>query len=105
MVPRFSPGRVDLGGAALLDRLVRLSTGVALILALIGVRLVLSWAHGLSDGVPETSTNVSLSFIVVVLTVTTLASLWKVRRDPSARAYAGSLTGHPPTGEHTSEAE
>jgi tellurite resistance protein TerC len=78
----------------LLDRLVYLSTGLALILAFIGVKLVLHWAHGIWAGVPEISTNVSLAVIVVVLTVTTVASLVKVRRDPTARAHAGSLRAH-----------
>ena len=34
----------------------------------------------------------SLGVIVVVLTVTTVASLMAVRRDPSKRAHAGSFT-------------
>ena len=80
----------------LLDRLVFLSTGLALILAFIGVKLVLHYGHGLNDSVPEISTNLSLAVIVVVLTVTTVASLIKVRRDPSARAHAGSLTAREP---------
>jgi tellurite resistance protein TerC len=79
----------------LLDRLVYLSTGLALILAFIGVKLILHWAHtDLSPAVPEIGTPVSLAVIVVVLIVTTVASLIKVRRDPSARAHAGSLRGH-----------
>jgi len=78
----------------LLDRLVYLSTGLSLILAFIGVKLVLHWGHGVSDSVPEISTNLSLAVIVVVLIVTTVASLLKVRRDPEARAHPGSLTGH-----------
>ncbi|MBG6059468.1 tellurite resistance protein TerC [Cryobacterium sp. MP_M5] len=80
----------------LLDRLVYLSTGLAIILAFIGVKLVLHWGHGLDDRVPEVSTNVSLIVISVVLTVTTIASLVKVRRDPTARAHAGSLTAEEP---------
>lgn len=76
----------------LLDRLVYLSTGLALILAFIGVKLVLHWGHGIDDRVPEISTNLSLIVIAVVLTVTTVASLIKVRLDPTARAHAGSLT-------------
>ena len=75
----------------LLDRLVYLSTGLALILAFIGVKLVLHWGHGVSDRVPEVQTNVSLAVIVAVLLVTTVASLVKARRDPAARAHAGSL--------------
>jgi tellurite resistance protein TerC len=78
----------------LLDRLVYLSTGLSLILAFIGVKLVLHWGHGLDERVPEIKTNVSLGVIVVILAVTTVASLVKVRRDPSARAHAGSLRHH-----------
>ena len=80
----------------LLDRLVYLSTGLALILAFIGVKLVLHWGHGIDDRVPEISTNLSLVVIAVVLTVTTIASLIKVRLDPTARAHAGSLTAEDP---------
>ena len=79
----------------LLDRLVYLSTGLAVILAFIGVKLVLHWGHTVDDSVPEISTNVSLVVIVVVLVVTTVASLLKVRRDPGTVAHAGSLRGHP----------
>ena len=77
----------------LLDRLIYLSIGLSLILAFIGVKLVLHWAHGLSDAVPEIPTSLSLAVILVVLVVTTIASLLKSRRDPLARAHAGSLRG------------
>ncbi|MFN2496132.1 MAG: hypothetical protein ABR608_09545 [Pseudonocardiaceae bacterium] len=40
---------------------------------------------------PEISTTLSLVVIVIVLTVTTVASLLKVRRDPTARAHAGRV--------------
>jgi len=80
----------------LLDRLVYLSTGLALILAFIGVKLVLHWGHLQDDRVPEISTGTSLIVIAVVLTVTTVASLVKARRDPSARAHAGSLRAQAP---------
>ena len=81
----------------LLDRLVYLSTGLALILAFIGVKLILHWAHtDISPSVPEISTPVSLGVIVVVLTVVTVASLVKTRKDPSLVAHAGSITGHKP---------
>src|SRR6195952_3290565 len=76
----------------LLDRLIYLSTGLAIILAFIGVKLILHWAHSdLSASVPEIGTPLSLGVIVVVLTVTTTASLLKVRRDPDAQAHAGSV--------------
>lgn len=86
----------------LLDRLVYLSTGLALILAFIGVKLVLHWGHGIDDRVPEISTNLSLIVIAVVLTVTTIASLIKVHLDPTIRAHAGSLSAEdPPDSERT----
>jgi tellurite resistance protein TerC len=76
----------------LLDRLVYLSTGLALILAFIGVKLILHWAHvDIDERIPEIPTSVSLIVIVVVLAVVTVASLIKTRRDPTARAHAGSL--------------
>lgn len=78
----------------LLDRLVYLSTGLSIILAFIGVKLILHWSHNdISAAVPQISTPVSLGVIAAVLTVVTVASLIKTRRDPSARARAGSLTG------------
>jgi tellurite resistance protein TerC len=75
----------------LLDRLVYLSTGLAVVLGFIGVKLVLHWAHTLSEAVPQIPTLLSLGVIVAILAVTTVASLVKVRRDPSVRAHAGSL--------------
>ncbi|HVL84845.1 MAG TPA: TerC family protein [Pseudonocardia sp.] len=76
----------------LLDRLVYLSAGLALVLAFIGVKLILHWAHeDISEAVPEITTPVSLGVIGIVLVVTTVASLIKTRRDPSAKAHAGSL--------------
>ncbi len=78
----------------LLDRLVYLSTGLALILVFIGLKLILHWAHGIWAGVPEVSTAASLAVIVVVLSVTTVASIIAVRRDPTLVAHAGSVRGH-----------
>jgi tellurite resistance protein TerC len=80
----------------LLDRLVYLSSGLALILAFIGVKLILHWGHGLDSRVPEITTAVSLAVIAAVLTITTVASLIKSRRDPAARAHAGAVIGAPP---------
>lgn len=76
----------------LLDRLVYLSTGLAIILAFIGVKLVLHWAHvDIDPRVPEVDTYVSLAVIVGILVVVTVASLVKTRSDPSAKAHPGSL--------------
>ncbi len=78
----------------LLDRLVYLTTGLALILAFIG-NLILHWGHGLASAIPEISTTVSLAFIAVVLSATAVASLIKSRRDPGAKAHAGTVIGTP----------
>ncbi|MFD5829622.1 TerC/Alx family metal homeostasis membrane protein [Lentzea sp. NPDC060358] len=76
----------------LLDRLVYLSAGLALILAFIGVKLILQWAHeDVSKSVPEIPTLASLVVIALVLLVVTVASLVKTRRDPSVKARPGSL--------------
>ncbi|MEU4765181.1 TerC/Alx family metal homeostasis membrane protein [Actinosynnema sp. NPDC023794] len=81
----------------LLDRLVYLSTGLSLILAFIGVKLILHWAHqDLDPRVPEVPTLLSLGVIVVVLAVVTVASLARTRRDPSVTARPGSLRARRP---------
>ncbi|WP_269305709.1 TerC family protein [Aeromicrobium sp. HA] len=68
--------------SGLLDRLVYLSAGLSLILTFIGVKLILHWAHvDVSASVPEIPTWLSLIVIAVVLTVVTVASLVKTRRD------------------------
>jgi len=83
--------------AGLLDRLVYLSTGLALILAFIGVKLILHWAHtDISPAFPEIPTPLSLGVILAVLVVVTVASLLKTRKDPTLHAHAGSITGHKP---------
>lgn len=88
----------------LLDRLVYLSTGLALILAFIGVKLILHWAHvDIDDRIWEIPTPLSLGVIVVVLTVVTVASLIKTHRDPSAKAHPGSLRAHPQAREEQPE--
>ncbi|WP_017974888.1 TerC/Alx family metal homeostasis membrane protein [Actinopolyspora halophila] len=63
-----------------LSKLVHLNHGLALILAFIGVKLMLHWAHGLWPAVPEFSTPVSLSVIVLILGVVTVTSLRAGRR-------------------------
>ncbi len=79
----------------LLDRLVYLSAGLAVILAFIGVKLILHWAHtSIDEGIPEIATSTSLVVIGVVLVVTTVASLVKTRRDPTLKAHPGSLRSH-----------
>lgn len=79
----------------LLDRLVYLSAGLAVILAFIGVKLILHWAHAdIDDRIPEVPTSVSLGVIVTILVVVVIASLIKTRNDPTTKAHAGSLHTH-----------
>ncbi|CAM3278215.1 TerC family protein [Mycobacterium frederiksbergense] len=76
----------------LLDRLVYLSTGLSIILAFIGAKLILHWGHVDIDArIPEINTYLSLVVIIGILVIVTVASLAKTRKDPSARAHAGSL--------------
>ncbi|MBY8847858.1 TerC/Alx family metal homeostasis membrane protein [Saccharothrix longispora] len=63
-----------------LAKLVHLNHGLAVILAFIGAKLVLHWAHGTWPAVPEIPTSVSLAVIVGVLAVVTVTSLRSRRR-------------------------
>ncbi len=79
----------------LLKRLVYLSLGLAVLLAFIGVKLVLHALHEnelpfINGGkhvsaAPDIPISVSLGAIVVILGVTTVASLLKSRRDAQTR--------------------
>lgn len=77
----------------LLNRLVYLSTGLVVILAFVGVKLILEFAHHQQSSIPEIPIGLSLAVIAVVLTVTAIASLIKTKHDPHARAHAGALRG------------
>lgn len=75
---------------SLLDRLPHLDTGLALVLAFIGVKLVLEALHenmlpflngGEPFAVPEISTALSLAVVVGILLVTTVTSLVAERAD------------------------
>jgi len=80
----------------LLDRLIYLSTGLAIILVFIGVKLVLLWAHETWPSVPKIETTTSLVVIAAVLALTAVASIVAVRRNPELRAHAGTVTDpHP----------
>jgi tellurite resistance protein TerC len=67
-----------------LSRLVHLGYGLAVILAFIGAKLVLHWAHGKWPALPEIPTVVSLAVIVVTLATVTLTSLYAGRRTQPA---------------------
>src|SRR3712207_6214196 len=85
----------------LLDRLVYLHYGLAVILGFIGIKLLIHALHTnelpfLNGGehvtvIPEVPTWLSLTVILVTLAVTTVTSLAKNRRD-RARAVAGTDT-------------
>ena len=75
----------------MLSRLVYLSTGLALILAFIGAKLILEFVHQRNPSIAALPTVVSLAVIVAVLVATTIASVIKSKRDPAGRAHAGAL--------------
>jgi len=76
----------------LLDKLVYLSLGLSVILMFIGAKLIITYVHEVWNEVPKIPTLVSLAVIAAVLIVSTIASLIKVKRDPSAHAHAGRVT-------------
>lgn len=64
---------VLLGG--LLERLVHLSKGLAVILAFIGIKLIAEALAGVGVRVPQIGTGLSLGVIVATLAITTILSL------------------------------
>ncbi|MBG0567235.1 TerC/Alx family metal homeostasis membrane protein [Actinoplanes sp. NEAU-A11] len=64
-----------------LDRLRHLDYGLAIILAFIGVKLVLHWAHKVWPAVPDIPTELSLVVIAVTLAAVTVTSLVANRRE------------------------
>jgi tellurite resistance protein TerC len=103
-----------LGG--LLERLVYLSYGLALILGFIGAKLIVQAMHDIGHGVlPEVGLSVSLSVVAGILVATTVASLVSTRRgssqtptDVDAEGAANSqLRPHtsPPLTEHLTDRE
>jgi tellurite resistance protein TerC len=91
----------------LLDRLVYLSYGLAVILGFIGAKLVIHALHTnelpfINGGehitaIPEIPTWLSLVVILATLVVTTVASLAKNRRDARAEAGPAVAAGQPGT--------
>jgi tellurite resistance protein TerC len=77
----------------LLDKLIYLSLGLSIILMFIGVKLIMTYLHEVWYDVPKIPIVVSLLVIAAVLIVSTIASLVKTKRDPSATAHAGRVTG------------
>jgi tellurite resistance protein TerC len=76
----------------LLERLIYLAVGLALILGFIGVKLILEFLHDrVWPAAPTVTIPVSLAAICAILVVTTLASLIRGRKRPRQRAHAGRL--------------
>jgi len=76
----------------LLNKLIYLSLGLAIILVFIGIKLVLTFAHGINSSIPHIPTNVSLAVIGSILIITFIASWIGVRRNPDAIAHAGRIS-------------
>ena len=79
----------------LLDKLIYLSLGLSIILMFIGVKLILTYLHEIWVQIPKIPTLTSLAVIGLILLVSTIASLIKSKRDPSAHAHAGRVTAAP----------
>ena len=79
----------------LLDKLIYLSLGLSIILMFIGVKLILTYLHEVWYEVPKIPTVGSLSVIGLILVVSTVASLHKSKKDPTAIAHAGRITAAP----------
>lgn len=79
----------------LIDRLVYLHKGLALILCFISVKLILEALHGTTDlNVPQISAFTSLAVIVGILAVTAVASIIAAKRHPTMAPKAAAGT-HP----------
>jgi tellurite resistance protein TerC len=75
-----------------LSKLRHLNHGLAIILAFIGIKLVMHWAHTVWAWVPDVPTPLSLAFIIVTLVTVTLTSLWANKRDEARSAEREKLT-------------
>jgi tellurite resistance protein TerC len=87
----------------LLDKLVYLSLGLSVILMFIGVKLIMTYLHETWTEIPKIPTLVSLAVIAAILIVSTVASLIKVKKDPTAHAHAGRVTEGKKPDSHDSE--
>jgi len=87
----------------LLDKLVYLSLGLSVILMFIGIKLIMTYLHEIWYEVPKIPTLVSLSVIALILIVSTIASMIKVKRDPTAQAHAGRISNAKPDRKRSNE--
>jgi tellurite resistance protein TerC len=89
--------------AGVLTRLVHLGYGLAAILVLIGVKLVLHWAHGIWPGVPTVPTTASLVAVLGILALVTVTSLLATRRATAAGEAHDPVGPGAPTGPDVAE--
>jgi len=75
----------------LLDKLVYLSIGLAIILIFIGFKLVITYAHEINKDIPKVPTGISLGVIAAIIIIAVIASLIKTKKDPTAKAHAGTV--------------
>jgi tellurite resistance protein TerC len=78
-----------------LSKLVHLGYGLAVILAFIGVKLILHWAHGSWSWLPEIPTPISLAVIVATLATVTLTSLHAGRRAAAPKVHGRAGVSRP----------
>ena len=78
----------------LLDKLVYLSIGLAVILIFIGFKLVITYAHEINKDIPKVPTGISLGVIASIIIIAVIASLIKTKKDPTAKAHAGTVRAH-----------
>ena len=83
----------------LLDKLVYLSIGLAVILMFIGAKLIITFAAHEGWTSFKIPIPFSLGVIGAILLISTIASFIKVRKDPEAHAHAGRLTDPKPEAE------
>ena len=79
----------------LLDKLIYLSLGLSIILMFIGVKLIMTYLHETWTQIPKIPTLTSLAVIGAILVISTVASLIKSKKDPTAVAHAGRITASP----------
>jgi tellurite resistance protein TerC len=76
-----------------LSKLVHLSYGLAAILAFIGIKLGLHWAHSIWESTPEIPTLASLAVIIGILAIATFTSLRATKdQEPSDPHVEKQLT-------------
>ncbi len=82
----------------LIDRLIYLNRGLAIILVFIGIKLVLEAVHGTTNlNIPQPSVAISLTFIIGVLAITALISVRAVKRNPELARAVGDAAAPPTT--------